>query len=100
MPSKIFPAVFILKISFFMCPFEQKTEERADKTSTEGRKSQPFRAESGRKGRQNQHRREKKSALSNRKRQKRQTKLVPEQERVSPFEQKVAEKADKPGTRK
>ena len=51
-------------------------------------------------GRQNQHRSKKKSALSVRKRQKRQTKPVPEQEKVSPFEQKMAEKADKPGTRK
>ena len=55
MPSKIFSAVFILKISFFMCPFEQKTEERADKTSNRARKSQPFRAENGRKGRQTWH---------------------------------------------
>ena len=52
-------------------------EEKADKSSTGARKSQPFRAESGRKGRQNQHRREK---------------------RVSPFEQKIAEKADKAST--
>ena len=55
----------------------------------------PFRAENGRKGRQNQHRREKKSALSSRKWKKRQTKPAPKGEKVSPFEQKKAEKADK-----
>ena len=100
MPSKIFPAVFILKISFFMCPFEQKMEEKVDKSSTGARKSQPFRAENGRKGRQNQHQSKKKSALSSRKRKKGQTKPAPKRERVSPFEQKGTEKADKPGTRK
>ena len=83
------------KRKFFHTPFL-----KADKSSTGARKSQPFRAESGRKGRQNQHQSEKKSALSSRKRQKRQTKPAPEGEKVSPFEQKVAERADKPGTRK
>ena len=82
MPSKIFPAVFILKISFFMCPFEQKMEEKADKISTRARKSQPFRAENGRKGRQNQHQSEKESALSSRKGQKRQTNLAPGSRKV------------------
>ena len=50
-------------------------------------------------GRQNQHRSKKKSALSVRKRQKRQTKPAPKGEKVSPFGQKTAEKADKTSAR-
>ena len=121
MPLETFLAVFYIK-KFFMrpfwdiivvifqltlissinlskvSPFEQKMEERADKTSTKARKSQPFRAESGRKGRQIEHRSKKKSALSSRKWKKRQTNRAPKQEKVSPFEQKKAEKADKAST--
>ena len=83
-----------------MCPFEQKMAEKADKSSTGARKSQLFWSENGRKGRQIEHRCKKKSALLVRKWQKGQTKPAPEQEKVSPFGQEVAERADKPGTRK
>ena len=80
-------------------PFVQKEAEKADRNTEKFQKSQPKWAEIARKGRENRRKVWKKSALSCKKRQKRQTETPESSGKVSPFVQKEEKKADRNAVR-